>query len=352
MIEHTFGNLLQAPADALVNTVNTVGVMGKGVALQFRRAFPANYDAYAEACKRGEVTTGRMFVTEVADQIGGPRLIINFPTKQHWRNPSRLTDIAEGLRDLRRVLVEHDVESVAVPPLGCGLGGLDWKDVRPLIEAALDDLPMRILLYPPQGAPDPAQMRDQRERKALTPARASLIVLLATYLEPGARASLLEVQKLVYFLQESSERLSLTFSRQKYGPYADAIRHVLKDLEGQYITGFGDGTNVVGVALLDGAHQQAVGVLAEHLGTQTRIARVLRLIEGLSDPYSLELLATTHWVATQDGAADLAEVTRLVQEWSARKGRIFTDRHIEVAWCRLHEQGFLRIRDSTAHATN
>ena len=142
MVEFVTGNLLEADADAFVNTVNTKGVMGKGVALQFKRAFPANFKAYQAACAAGEVKLGRMFVFD-SGRLERPRYIINFPTKDHWRSRSRLADIETGLVDLRRVLAELEIESIALPPLGCGLGGLDWSDVRPRIEAALADLPVR-----------------------------------------------------------------------------------------------------------------------------------------------------------------------------------------------------------------
>lgn len=341
MIEHVFGNVLETPAEALVNTVNTVGVMGKGIALQFRKAFPANYDAYVEACKRDEVVIGRVFVTELTGQLTGPRLIINFPTKEHWRSSSRLADIAAGLVDLRQVLIDREVRSIAVPPLGCGLGGLNWTDVRPLIEAALDDLPLQVFLFPPQAAPEADVMPDARPPEPLTPPRAALVGLLARYLEPGTRATLLEIQKLLYFLQEAGEKLRLVYGRQRYGPYADNVRHVLKALEGQYTTGFGDGTSVIGIALLDGAERDASTIVEGEIGLQARMSRVLRLIESWNDPYGLELLATTHWVATRDGAADLASAIGLVQDWSERKGRLFTDRHINLAWDHLIEQGFL-----------
>jgi O-acetyl-ADP-ribose deacetylase (regulator of RNase III) len=130
VVEFVTGNLLEADVDALVNTVNTKGVMGKGIALQFRRAFPENYEAYRAACDAGEVRLGRMFVF-LTGRLERPRVIINFPTKGHWKSRSRLTDVEAGLHDLRRVLVEYGVDSVALPPLGCGLGGLRWAEVRP-----------------------------------------------------------------------------------------------------------------------------------------------------------------------------------------------------------------------------
>ena len=142
------GDLLEATADALVNTVNTVGVMGKGIALQFKHAYPSMFKDYAQACKRGEVRLGEMWVFD-AGQVTHPRWIVNFPTKGHWRSNSRILDIETGLEDLRRTIRELAVTSIAVPPLGCGNGGLDWDIVRPLIEQGLAGLDTEVLLYVP-----------------------------------------------------------------------------------------------------------------------------------------------------------------------------------------------------------
>ncbi|NTU79934.1 MAG: macro domain-containing protein [Chloroflexales bacterium] len=159
MIEHLHGNLLDADVEALVNTVNTVGVMGKGIALQFRQAYPANFSAYQAACKRGEVVPGQMFVVPTA-QLINPRYIINFPTKRHWRGKSQMEDIESGLEGLIATVRDHQIGSLAVPPLGCGNGGLNWDEVRPKIEAAFAELPeVRVLLYAPEGAPAPESIR-------------------------------------------------------------------------------------------------------------------------------------------------------------------------------------------------
>src|ERR1035438_1894294 len=296
VVEFITGNLLEADADAFVITVNTKGVMGKGVALQFKRAFPANYKAYRAACAVGEVKLGRMFVFDTG-RLERPRYIINFPTKDHWRSRSRLGDIEAGLQDLRRVLTELAIESVALPPLGCGLGGLDWTKVRPRIEAALADLPMRALVFEPQGAPAPEQMPERRPRPRMTPFRATLIWLLGRYLTPGESASPLEVQKLLYFLQEAGEPLGLRFEKQRYGPYADAARHAVQGLEAHYLIGFGDGTGSGDVSLLPGAVDEATAFLADHPDTRERYGRVEQLIDGFETPYGLELLATPHYVA-------------------------------------------------------
>ncbi len=144
------GDLLEAQAEALVNTVNTKGVMGKGVALQFKRAFRENYKAYAAACERGEIEVGKIFVFDLGT-LDHPRYIFNFPTKRHWRQRSRIEYVQTGLEDLVREVRVHDIQSIALPPLGCGYGGLDWDEVRVLIEEAANRLPeVEFLVYGPQ----------------------------------------------------------------------------------------------------------------------------------------------------------------------------------------------------------
>ena len=175
MIRFKTGNILAEDAEALVNTINCVGVMGRGIALQFKKAFPENFRAYAEACERGEVRPGRMFVFETG-ALTNPRFIVNFPTKRHWRGKSRLQDIDAGLDDLARLIRERGIRSIAVPPLGSGLGGLEWSEVRPRIEKALrgfDDLDA--VIFEPGDAPEPEKMARSREAPAMTPGRAASI---------------------------------------------------------------------------------------------------------------------------------------------------------------------------------
>jgi O-acetyl-ADP-ribose deacetylase (regulator of RNase III) len=334
------GNLLEADVDAVVNTVNTKGVMGKGVALQFKRAFPGNYKAYRTACEAGEVQLGRMFVT-ASGRLGNPRLIINFPTKGHWKSRSRLKDIEAGLEDLQRVIKEYDVQSIAMPPLGCGLGGLAWSDVRPRIEAAMADTGIDIIVFEPSGPPAPYKMVEGRERPKMTPGRAAFIGLLARYLVPGETASRLVVQKLLYFLQEAGEPMKLTFTKQRYGPYADEVRHAVERMEGHFVTGFGDGTGIGDIRIKPDVIAEADPYLNEHPETLERFDRVARLIRGFETPYGLELLATTHWVATREGAVTPERAVQAVRAWSARKENLFTSEHITAAWERLNSDGWL-----------
>ena len=342
MIEHVAGNLIEADAEALVNSVNTVGVMGKGVALQFKQAFPDNYKEYLRACKHGEVQPGRIFVHKTGG-LTNPRYILNFPTKRHWKGKSRMSDIESGLDALVKVIQERGITSVAVPPLGCGNGGLLWQDVLPKIEAAFRRVPeVKVLLYSPEGAPRPERMKVATTRPRLTAARAALLGLLKQYALPGYNISMLEVQKLAYFLQEAGEPLKLKFNRGSYGPYAEAHHFVLQRLEGHFIRGYGDRSAAVSIKLLPSA-AAAESSLAANEAVKTRFERVARLIEGFETPYGLELLATVHRVGREDPKAredpDLATVR--VHNWSDRKAAQFNRSHVHLAWARLRNTGWL-----------
>jgi O-acetyl-ADP-ribose deacetylase (regulator of RNase III) len=279
-IEFGAGNLLLAQVDALVNTVNTVGAAGKGIALQFRQAFPENFRLYERAAKNGEIEPGRMFVTSTG-LMQAPHYIVNFPTKRHWRGNSRLEDIEAGLQDLVRIVDEYDISSIAVPPLGCGNGGLDWNEVRPLMLRYLEPLAaVNVLLYAPSGAPAPEDMPIRTRRPSMTLGRAALLMLLKQYRDADDfRLTALEVQKLAYFLQASGEPLRLNYVKAKYGPYAENLNHVLRTLDGHYVSGFGDRSVEPRLRLLDGAADEAREFLAGHAETLTRLLRVSALVE-------------------------------------------------------------------------
>ncbi len=343
MIDYAQGNVLEARVEALVNTVNTVGVMGKGVALQFRHAFPENYTFYQKACKRGDVQPGKMLVFETG-RFTEPRYVVNFPTKRHWKEKSRLEYIDSGLHDLVNVVKVKHIRSIAIPALGCGNGGLDWDDVRPRIVAAFDDLPeVHVLLYAPAGSPDPETMQIATSRPNLTPGRAAMIALMHLYALPGYRLSMLEIQKLAYFLQVAGQPLRLSFTRGRYGPYAETLHHVLQRIEGHYIRGYGDRSQAASMYLLAGADKEAQDYLHEHPDVDQRLQRVAHLIEGFETPYGLELLATVHWLAsdTPDVACDSDVAIQAVHGWNERKKKMFQPEHIRIAWNRLQEQGWL-----------
>ena len=163
MIQYKSGNILTEDAEALVNTVNCVGVMGRGIALQFKNAFPENFKAYAAACKRKEVQPGQMFIFET-NTLTNPKFIVNFPTKRHWRGKSRIDDVRSGMDALVAELQNRKIRSIAIPPLGSGLGGLNWAEVRSLIKEALIGLDdVQVVIYEPKGAPEADAISNSRE---------------------------------------------------------------------------------------------------------------------------------------------------------------------------------------------
>lgn len=348
MIHESHGNLLDSDAEALVNTVNTVGVMGKGIALQFRRRFPDMFRAYERAAKQHEVHLGQMQVWETG-AIAGPRYVINFPTKGHWRARSRLNDIEAGLTDLIRVVREKSISSIAVPPLGCGSGGLAWSQVRRLIVTAFEQLPnVDVRIFPPGGAPNAADMTTRTARPAMTIAKAAFIATLRRYSEITLDVSLIEVQKLMYFLQSAGEDMRLNYVKGNYGPYADNLREAMRAMEGHFIVGFGDGSKPVREAepieLLPGASDDADRALDAAPDTVARIERVIRLSKGFESAYGMELLASVHWVATRestDAATDPAVAAELVGSWNARKQRMMGPDHVGKAWSHLRDERWL-----------
>ncbi|WP_308191941.1 type II toxin-antitoxin system antitoxin DNA ADP-ribosyl glycohydrolase DarG [Gordonia liuliyuniae] len=350
MLTNATGDLLHADVEALVNTVNTVGVMGKGIALQFRRAYPAMFKAYAKASKAGEVRLGHMYVWETG-ALSGPRLIVNFPTKSHWKSGSTLADIEAGLADLVQVIREQHITSIAVPPLGCGNGGLAWADVEPRIRRAFAELPdVDVRLYGPDAAPAAEDMANATERPKMTPGRAALVALLNEYEKTALGATPIEVQKLMYFLQVAGEPLKLNYAKNIYGPYADNLRHVLDRVEGHFITGYGDASAKVldarPIHVFPGAVDEATAALADVPETLARIDKVLETIDGFESMYGMELLATVHWAMadTAEAARDVQTAIEEVHQWTPRKQQMFTDEHIEVAWNALRHS----ISDASA----
>ncbi len=344
MIELTQGDILKADAEALVNTVNCVGIMGRGIALQFRKAFPENFKAYEAACKAHQVQPGKMFIYDL-NRLYNPRFIINFPTKRHWKGKSRIEDIKSGLADLISVIQQRQIRSVAIPPLGCGLGGLNWEEVRPLIIEAFQSVPeVAVLLFEPAGAPQAAAMVRENKVPNMTVGRAALLGLMRRYLAAvmDPTVTLLEVHKLMYFMQEAGEPLRLKYEKALYGPYAENLRHVLSHIEGHFISGYGDAEDRPDkpLELKPYASEQAETFLAEHEATQQRFARVAELIKGFETPFGMELLSTVHWVATREDATTPEDAVTKIHNWNPRK-QMFEPRHIHLAWTRLRDTGWL-----------
>lgn len=344
MIEYKTGNILLEDAEALVNTVNCIGFMGRGIALQFKKSFPENFKAYATAGRMHEVQPGRMFVFETG-QLAYPRYIINFPTKRHWRGKSRIEDIESGLDALVGEVRKRGICSIAVPPLGAGLGGLEWVEVCKSIERAMRDLPeVKVVVFEPQGAPASDKTSWTRKAPAMTPGRAALVCLMDRYLAGllDPFVSLLEVHKLMYFMQETGEPLRLRLAKGLYGPYAENLRHVLNEIDGYYVSGYGAGGNAPGkmLELVPGAIEDAQVALAQRQKTMARFERVARLVSGFESSFGLELLATVHWVVTHEGATSDEDVVALTYDWDDRK-RQFSRQQILLARHVLAERGWL-----------
>lgn len=341
MINYTTGDILRADAEAIVNTVNCVGIMGRGIALQFKNAFPDNFKAYKIACDQEEVQPGKMFVFETGT-LTNPKFIINFPTKRHWRGKSRMEDIDSGLVALVSEIRERGIRSIAIPPLGSGLGGLNWPEVRLRIEEALHGInDLDVIVYEPNSAPVATQ---SREVPNMTAGRAALVVLMHRYLAGlmDPFVTLIEVQKLMYFMQAAGAPLRLNYKKHHYGPYADNLRHVLTKIEGHLVSGYHDGGDAPDkqLELVPGAVKDAEMFLSDHSDTKGLFDRVGVLVDGFETPFGLELLATVHWVATQEHAASSEEIIAKVHGWNDRKRR-FSPRQIDIAYQTLQSKGWL-----------
>ncbi|GAA0427774.1 macro domain-containing protein [Lentibacillus halophilus] len=330
MIYAMKGNLLEDTADVFVNTVNTVGVMGKGIALQFKQAFPDVFKQYAKDCKAGQVQIGKMHVVPVEGLIN-PKYIIHFPTKKHWSSPSKLSDIKTGLKDLVQVIQRLNVNSIAMPPLGCGNGGLDWSVVRPLIIEAFEPFSIDVHLYEPAGAPPLDQMIVRTRRPEMTMGRALLLGAMEQYAGLGYRMSLLEVQKIAYLLHEVGALPKMTFEKHLYGPYSEGLNHVLQRMESHFIRGYGDRTSGAEIYLFDEAVEEAKQFLDEHAEAKDYLHQVSDLMFGFETPYDLELLSTVDWILKEnpDKVKDSDFVVESVQAWNPRKKRIFSSKDIE-----------------------
>lgn len=355
MIRYTQGNLLEADAEALVNTVNTVGVMGKGIALMFKEAFPENFKEYEKACKAKEVKVGHIFATRSND-LYGPKWIINFPTKQDWKHPTKMEWVESGLKDLYVFIIEHDIRSIAIPPLGSGNGGLDWQNVKPKIEAALSELKdVDIVVYEPTAKYQ--NVAKKKGVKKLTPARALIAELVRRYLILGIECSLLEIQKLAWFLEREIEKtcdsnpLELAFKADRYGPYADKLRHLLDALDGTYLhcdKRISDAKPSDSIWFND-SEKDKIQIYLK--GKEANLyldalEKTSKVIDGFESPFGMELLATVDWLLYKEQyEPTVKSIKQGIKNWPAgkdaaeRKLRIFNDRVIGIALDRLQQSG-------------
>lgn len=344
MTEYKTGDILAENAEALVNTVNCVGVMGRGIALQFKKAFPENFRAYAAACERGDVLPGQMYVFET-NTLTNPKYIVNFPTKRHWRGKSRIEDIESGLASLVEEVRKRKIGSIAIPPLGSGLGGLNWSKVRSLIEDALHEIDdLAVIVFEPRKTPEADEMVHSPDVPNMTAGRAALVALMRSYLAGllDPFVSLLEVHKLMYFMQEAGEPLRLKFKQAIFGPYAENLRHVLNKVEGHFVSGYADGGDKPDkeLKLVPGAIDDANAFLEDKHATKIRLGKVIDLVQGFETPFGLELLSTVHWVATRMNAHSIEDVIAKTYAWNERKKR-FSERQITIAYDVLDQKNWL-----------
>ncbi len=347
MIRFTQGNLLEAEVEAVVNTVNTVGIMGKGIALMFKERFPDNFRAYERACAVGTVKIGEMFVTE-SKELFGPRWIINFPTKTHWRSKTRIDWVECGLRDLVRVIREKDIKSIAVPPLGCGNGGLNWKDVRPLVVKVLGEIAnLETTIYVP--TPQYQNVAKRTGVEMLTPARALISEIVRRYSLLGIDCSILEVQKLAWFVERGIKRtgandpLHFSFAANKYGPYSHNLQKLLDSLDGSYLRcdkRLADAGPLDLIWFNESKKVQLNTYLTSGEGKPyyRALTWASNTISGFESPLGMELLSTVDWLVHKECVNPSSDgIIVALGHWSGgsdagrRKLKIFDRRLIEVA---------------------
>lgn len=337
------GNLLEAHSEALVNTVNTVGIMGKGIALQFKERFPLNFKIYSAACKKGEVITGKMLVVDEVT-FTGVKTIINFPTKTEWYKKSQYSYIEDGLKDLVNVIREKNIKSIAIPPLGCGNGGLKWEKVKVLIEQYLGSLEIDILLFEPNElVKEILQNESVRKEIKLTPARAMLLYALFKYERLGEIASVFAANKLAYFLQKSGEPLKLDFVAYTYGPYAQAIEKVLYALNGVYLKGMEqmNARPFESLQLNYDKYDEVLSFIETNLTTEQRMRldNLFKVIDGFETTLSLEILSSTHFIISDKPKFSDKEIFEKIQGWNERKKNIIKEEYISIAIDHLKEYG-------------
>lgn len=335
MIHYTKGNIIQADVEALVNTVNTVGVMGKGIALVFKKAFPDNFKIYRQLCEDKEFDIGDILITNTG-QIR-PKFIVNFPTKKHWRGRSRIEFIEIGMKKLVKEINEKKIKSIAIPPLGCGNGGLNWNEVKAIILRELEfvNKEVEIIIYEPGFNNQEAKSKKQVD---LTPARAMLLTSLNNYQVLGYDINLLVIQKIAYFLQRFGEPLNLQYEKGHYGPYSHRLQHLAKHLNGYFLNFKHESTKPSTPVYLRNLDKVEI-YNKENLTSKqnNRLENVQSLIEGFESPYGLELLATVDFIYQKEKIEDTNEIIEEIGNWTKRKKKLMKSFHIKVAHQRLKE---------------
>lgn len=334
------GDMMQSGAEALVNTVNTVGVMGKGIALQFKEAFLNNNKAYIDACNKKELLPGKLLAVWDENLQLGKKLIINFPTKEHWRYPSKYEYIEKGLVALRELLQKEKVKSIAIPPLGCGNGGLKWDKVKPMIENALGGLETEIIVFEPnEYIKEVLQRQETKKEVHLTPARASLLYALFAFESMGEYSSLFAANKLAYFLQRKGQKLNLDFKAHYYGPYAIGVEKVLYYLNGTYLAGMEQrqAKPFEPLKLNYEKWNEVNKYVTQELKAEDadRVKSLIRFLSGFTSELSLEILATVDYILVQNPEYSEDEVMKAISNWNIRKKELFKYEYVQTAYKHL-----------------
>jgi O-acetyl-ADP-ribose deacetylase (regulator of RNase III) len=341
MIKYITGDIFESQAQAIVNTVNTVGVMGKGIALQFKKAFPSNYKAYIDACKTGEIKVGKLFVTKDKNVNSGEKIIINFPTKTDWRKPSEYSYIEDGLKDLIRIIQESGIKTVAIPPLGAGNGGLKWERVKELIELKMSSVDVDLFVYEPT-----TEIKEHliKERIKLTDARALLLYVLYDLVRSGEFVSEFSSEKVCYFLQKfgAKKYFKLSYEPYFYGPYSGKVRFILNVLNGSYIMGFSDMTKkpFEPLTLVSDGYVSVATYINNRPDLMKVAHKTITFLNGFYSEFALELLSSIDYIAAQRKTFDLETISSGLNEWNDRKRSLFSNkRYIEITTRHLQKSG-------------
>jgi len=343
MIKYITGNILESEAQALVNTVNIDGIMGKGIALQFKKAFPNNYKAYVDACKNGKINIGKLFVTKDRNILSGEKLIINFPTKKSWKKPSEYDFIEQGLVDLISIIRIEQIKSIAIPPLGAGNGGLKWEKVKKIIEEKLSHIDIGVFVYEPT-----AQIIEhlKQERVKLTDARALLLYVLYDLVKNGEYVSEFSSEKVCYFLQRfgAKKYFKLEFEPNFYGPYSGKVRFVLNALNGSFLMGYSDMNKKPFEPLTLVADGYAtVKVHVESKSELLEIAKnTMEFLKGFYSDFALELLSSIDYLIIKNNTPNRQVITEKLEEWSDRKRSLFSNpKYIDISINHLQKTKFI-----------
>jgi len=325
MIKFITGNIFDSPAKALVNTVNTVGIMGKGIALQFKKEFPLNYKLYFDACKKSEVKIGKLFVVKDSNYTG-VKFIINFPTKKHWRSPSQYEYIEKGLDDLILILEKYNISSIAIPPLGAGNGGLKWGKVKEILVDKLSHLNIDIYIYEPSKH---IREKLKKERAKLTDARALLLYVLYDLVRNGEYVSEFSSEKVCYFLQKfgAQKYFKLNFKPQFYGPYSGKVRYLLSALNGSYLMGYA-GMNSKPfdpLTLISDGFPEIQSYIESNSDLSEIAHKTMKFLNGYYSDFALELLSSVDYISIKANSIEKEVILYELNKWSDRKQSMFSN---------------------------